>query len=202
MGSNKTPELVSLVLATPVITAAMQSPAWLVKLICFISPARRSVNWLLRNRLISSTLTAAALRLQPRWADRISIVQSLHPSMHEPYVKRLIEAVEAGIRLSLGRNLWMSRNPSATPSKMRTIRLIVSNKSLIGLGSRTERCPTPWCLTPASAGVKSICFLRNLVTNRSAVIGPSRDRRGRVAPVVHHRRPHNTYRFILRPTIV
>ena len=38
MGSNKTPELVSLVMATPVITAAMQSPAWLVKLICFISP--------------------------------------------------------------------------------------------------------------------------------------------------------------------
>ena len=37
MGSNKTPELVSLVLATPVITAAMQSPVWLVKLICFIS---------------------------------------------------------------------------------------------------------------------------------------------------------------------
>ena len=46
--------------------------------------------------------------------------------MHEPYVNRLIEAVEAGIRLSLGRNLWMSRNPSATPSKMRTIRLIVA----------------------------------------------------------------------------
>ena len=38
MGSNKTPELVSLVLATPVITAAMQRPARLVKLICFISP--------------------------------------------------------------------------------------------------------------------------------------------------------------------
>ena len=38
-----------------------------------ISPARRSVNWLLRNRLISSTLTAAVLRLPPRWADRISI---------------------------------------------------------------------------------------------------------------------------------
>ena len=84
MGSNKTPELVSLVLATPVITAAMQSPALLVKLICFISPATRSVNWLLRNRLISSTLTAAVLRLPSRWADWISIFQSLHPSMHEP----------------------------------------------------------------------------------------------------------------------
>ena len=83
-GIDKTPELVSLVLATPVITAAMQSPAWLVKLICFRSLARRSVNWLLRNRLISSTLTAAALRLPPRWADPILIVQSLHLSTHEP----------------------------------------------------------------------------------------------------------------------
>ena len=60
------------------------SPAWLVKLICFISPARRFVNWLLRKRLISSTLMAAVLRLPPRWTDRISIFQSLHPSMHEP----------------------------------------------------------------------------------------------------------------------
>ena len=83
-GIEQDPELVSLVFATPVITAAMQSPALLVRLICFISPARRSVNWLLRNRLISSTLTAAALRLPPRWADRISIFQSLHPSMHQP----------------------------------------------------------------------------------------------------------------------
>ena len=40
MGSNKTPELVSLVLATPVITAAMQSPALLVKLICFYIPRK------------------------------------------------------------------------------------------------------------------------------------------------------------------
>ncbi len=36
MGSNKTPDLVSLVLATPVITAAMQRPAWLVNLIFYI----------------------------------------------------------------------------------------------------------------------------------------------------------------------
>ncbi|MEC7739025.1 MAG: hypothetical protein VYE46_09160 [Cyanobacteriota bacterium] len=36
MGSNKTPDLVSLVLATPVITAAMQWPAWLVNLIFYI----------------------------------------------------------------------------------------------------------------------------------------------------------------------
>ena len=35
-------------------------------------PARRSVNWLLRNRLISSILTAVALRLPPRWADRFN----------------------------------------------------------------------------------------------------------------------------------
>ena len=50
-GIEQDPRVASLVLATPVITAAMQSPAWLVKLICLISPARRSVNWLLRNRL-------------------------------------------------------------------------------------------------------------------------------------------------------
>ena len=36
------------------------------------------------NAAISSTLTAAVLRLPPRLADWISIFQSLHPSMHEP----------------------------------------------------------------------------------------------------------------------
>ena len=37
MGSNKTPELASLALVIPVITAAMQRHARLERLICFIS---------------------------------------------------------------------------------------------------------------------------------------------------------------------
>ena len=73
--SLKTPEFVSLVLAMSVITSAMQRPARLVKLNCFISPAKRYVNWLLRNRLLSSTSTAAASRLRPGPADRISTRQ-------------------------------------------------------------------------------------------------------------------------------
>jgi len=115
-GIDKTQELVRLVLAMPVITAAMQSPAWLVKLICFVSSARRSVNWLLRNRLISSTLMAAALRLPPDGLIRFQSFSHFTHRRTSRNVKSLIEAVEAGIRLSLGRNLWMSRNPSATPS--------------------------------------------------------------------------------------
>ena len=37
-GIDKIPELVSLVLAMPVITAAMQRSAWMVKLICLYPP--------------------------------------------------------------------------------------------------------------------------------------------------------------------
>ena len=83
-GIEQTPELLSLVLATPVITAAIQRPARLMKLIGFISPARRYVDWLLRNRLISSALTAAASRLSPSRADRVSILQSHRLPMNEP----------------------------------------------------------------------------------------------------------------------
>ena len=64
-------------------------------------------------------------------------------------------------------------------------------KSLIGLGGRTGRCPTLRFLTLASAGVNAVSFLRNLVVYRCEPISPSVYRRGRIAPVVHHRRPHN-----------
>ena len=150
------------------------------------------MNWLLRNRLISSTLMAAASRLPPRWADRFSILQSLHPPTLEPSRQEFD-------RGRLGRNHFESWSQFVDVEKSQHNPFKNADdsahsdvaKSLIGLGSRTERCPTPWCLTPASAGVKSICFLRNLVMNRSAVIGPSRYRLGRIAPVVHHRRPHH-----------
>ena len=39
-------------------------------------------------------------------------------------LKKLIQAVWVGIITSLGRNLWMSRNLTTIPSKIRTIRLI------------------------------------------------------------------------------
>ncbi len=144
MGSNKTPELICLVLAMPVITAAMQRLAWLVKLICFMSPARRYVNWLLSNRLISSTLTAAASRLPPRWADRFSILQSLHPPTHEPSRQEFD-------RGRLGRNHFESwaqfvdvEKSEHNPFKNADASAHSGTaKSLIGLGSRTERCPTP-----------------------------------------------------------
>ena len=67
----------------------------------------------------------------------------------------------------------------------------VDAKSLVGLGSRAERCPTRWTLTPASAGVKSVSFLRNLVVYPRERTRPSMYSCGRIAPVVHHRRPHN-----------
>ena len=164
MGSSKTPELASLVLAMPVFTAAMLRPAWLVKLNCFISPARRYLNSFLRKRPISSILMAAASRPLTNRGDRVSTRQSLHPQTHEPSHQEFD-------RGRLGRShfeSWLQfvdvekseHNPFKNADDSAHSDLA---KLLIGLGSRTERCPTPWCLTPASAGVKSICFLRNLV---------------------------------------
>ena len=63
------------VTAMPVTTAATQMPVWLVRRICFISPARRYVNSLLRNRLISSSSTAPASRPLRSRADRVSTRQ-------------------------------------------------------------------------------------------------------------------------------
>ena len=76
-----------------------------------------------------------------------------------------------------------------------------SAKSLIGVGSRMERCPTA-CLTLAPEGVKSVSFLRNLVAYPSEWICPSTYRSGRIAPVVHHRRPHNIPRLIQSRSII
>ena len=143
MGSNKTPELVSLVMAMPVITAAMQRPERLVKLFCFISPAMRYLDWLLRSRLMSSTLTAAASRLPPRWANRFSILQSLHPPTHEPSRQEFD-------RGRLGRNhfeSWLqfvdNEKSEHNPFKKQDDSAHSgSAQSLFGLGSRTERCPT------------------------------------------------------------
>ena len=125
----------------------------------------------------------SSIEAPPRSADQISIFQSLHPSI----ARALTSRVDRG---RLGRNQIESWAQFVDVQKSQ--RNLFKNaddsahsdfaKSLIGLVSRTERCPTPWCLTPASAGVKSICFLRNLVMNRFAVIGPSRCRRGRIAP--------------------
>ena len=150
------------------------------------------MNWLLRNLLISSTLTAAVLRLPLRWADPILIVQSLHLSTHEPQRQEFDRGRRGRNQIESWAQFVDVQKSEHDPFKNADDSAHSGNaKSLIGLGSRTERYLTPWCLTPASAGVKSICFLRNLVMNRSAVIGPSRCRRGRIAPVVHHRRPHN-----------
>ena len=149
------------------------------------------MNWLLRNRLISSTLTAAASTLPPRWADRISILHSLHPSTNEPLRQELIEAVEAGTTSSLERNLWIPEIPAQLLQKCGRFGSKWHRQVADRAWKPDRAMSDAWCLTLVSARVRSICFLRNLVMNRSAVIGPSRYRRGRIAPVVHHRRPHN-----------
>ena len=110
---------------------------------CSSFPARKYVNWLLRNRLMSSTLTAAAVRRPPRRADRVSILQLLHPLTNGPSRQEFD-------RGRLGRNYCESwaqfvdlekseHNPfkkaDASPHSDPA-------KSLVGFGSRTERCPT------------------------------------------------------------
>ena len=158
---------------------------------------------MLRNRLISSTLTAAASRLSHRWAGRFSILQSLNP----PTLEHSRQEFDRG---RLGRNHFESWSHFVDVEKSEHNPFKNADasahsdfaKSLIRLGSRTELCPTPWCLTLASAGVTSISFLRNLVVYLSERICPSRCFRGRIAPVMHHRRPHNIPWLISRRTIV
>ena len=101
----------------------------------------------------------------------------------------------------LGRNYLESRKQFVDVMKSSTTPFKNPNdsshsdvaKSLIGLGSRAERCPTLRYLALALVGVKTVSFLRNLVVYPDVLKAPSMYWRGRIAPVMHHRRPHNIF---------
>ena len=109
-----------------------------------ISPVRDIRDLVAEESARSSTLTAAASRLPPRRADRVSILKSLRSPTNKPSRQEF----DRGL---VGRNHFESwaqfvdvekfeYNPFKNPRDSTHSDIA---KSLIGLGSRTERCPTP-----------------------------------------------------------